>query len=490
MRKRKVAWILTFSGILLMLSLIVLGNGLVVESSQLNGDYSMEKVLVSVKNHIDLQGINAFSIDDIKRLKRELATEEISYTVQSGSINTSVSNDSSTLPVRLTGVDHMYPLFYGLMIEEGSFITRQQEEEGAMVAVIDEELAWKLFKTVNATGKNIDIFGNVFRIIGVVKKDDTLIEKVTDEGLPKVYIPSEVILDIDSTSRITALQIKTDNAGRLDENVTNVSTALRQIGQNPSNYNIIDFNLRYELMEQLLLLFVFIIGMISIFILMVHAKNLIIKLYSLIRDGCKTDYLTNVIKYHRRIIATCFFEMTGVSLGIILFWLGIRFSPYIPSHYIPDELINISYYLDLIKSVIQGGIQDMGYVPPQSELILNATNIMVSLLFWISIVLGSLLLYTGFREIKTLNVDSNRLTLIFALFFLLSLGMLAVVAFMIKLPFILDVKSILVAWAFIFLNILQITNRKESDVKNVEKNNVSINGSDDYSEPCSLRDGE
>lgn len=467
MKKRKTAWILTFLGILLMLSFIVLGNGLITESSRLNGDYSIEKVLVSVKNHIDPEAINSFSVDDIKRLRRELSTEDISYTAQSGLINISVSNDNSAVPVRLTGADHKYPLFNGLIMEEGSFITQKQEEEGAMVAVIDEELAWDIFKTVNATGKTLDIFDEAFRIIGVVKKEDTLIGKVTNEGLPKVYIPAGVMLDVDNTSGITALQIKTDSTGRLDENTTNVSTALSQIGKNPSNYNIIDFNLRYELMEQLTLFFVFILGMISIFILMAHAKNLIRKLYFLIRDECKADYFSNVMRYHRRVIATCLLEMGGVLLGVILFWLGIRFSPYIPPKYIPDELINISYYLDLIKSVIQGGIHNMGYVPPQSQLIFNAINILVGLLFWISVILGFLLLYTGLRELEILNMDSNRLMLIFALFFILSLAILAVVAFMIELPFVLDVKSILVTWAFIFLNILKITTRKESGVKNV-----------------------
>jgi len=88
MKERKAAWIPTFSGILLLLSFIVLGKGLVTACSRLNGGYAMQKVLVSVQNQLDVQDLNSFSIDDLKRLKKELSTKDISYTARSGLINT------------------------------------------------------------------------------------------------------------------------------------------------------------------------------------------------------------------------------------------------------------------------------------------------------------------------------------------------------------------------------------------------------------------
>jgi hypothetical protein len=151
-------------------------------------------------------------------------------------------------------------------------------------------------------------------------------------------------------------------------------------------------------------------------------------------------------------------------LGIVLIWRVIRFRLYIPPQYIPDELINLSYYSDLIKGAIQGGIRSMGYVAPYTELIVNSTNMVLDLVLSISVVLGVLLLYAGFRELKALSMEPNKLTLIFGSFFVISLAALAATAFIIGLPFILDAKSLLVAWAFIFLNILYITKRKESGI--------------------------
>ena len=465
MKRRKAVWVLTFSGILLVLSFIILGGALVEQCVRLNGAYSMQKVLVSGKNQADPQGKNSFSIDDIKRLKKELSIKDISYTARSGLVDTSISSGSTAFSVRLIGTDYMYPTFSGLNLEEGSFITQKQEEEGVMVAIIDEELAWDIFRTKNATGKTIDIFGAAFRVIGVMEKDDSIIGKLTDDGLRSVYIPASVMLELDTTAHITDLQIKTADANTRDQNTTDVSAAIRQIGKNPSNYNINDYNLKLALMKQKPLLLVFIIGIASMLMLLSHVKNLIKEIYFLIRDRCKADYFSNVIKHNLKGIGHCILEMALSLTGIVLIWIGIRFTLYIPPQNIPDELINISYYSDLIKAAIQEGIQNRGYVAPQAELIFNTVNMLLNVLFYISVVLGFLLLYSGFRELKILSMNSNRVTIILGSLFILSIGISAAMASWSGLPFMLDAKSMLVAWAFIYINF--IIKRKESDVKNV-----------------------
>ncbi len=467
MKKGKAVWILSFSGILMILSFIVLGTALLKECYRLNSNYDMQKVLVSVKNQIDSQGKNSFTIDDIDRLKKELSTEDVSYTALSGLINTSVSNSNTVLTARLIGTDHTYPNFSNMALINGSFITQKQEKEEAMVAVIDEELAWDLFKSVDATGKTLDIYGKTFQVTGVLKKEGSIIGKLTDDGMPKVYIPAKVMLDMDNTAGITAMQIRTADGNTLDQNKSNVSAALGQISKDPSNYNIVDYNLKYALMRQGPLLFAFVMGIASMLILLKHVKKLTIKAYSLITEGCRTDYLSNVIKENKAELAVYLLEMMVVFIGIVFIWRGISFKPYIPPRYIPDELIDISYYRNIIKGFIQGGIRDMGYIPTQSELYVNATNMLLNLLFFLAVMPGCLLLYIGLREMKGLNIDTNKLTMIIGVGFVFSLALLVVTAYMMQLPLILDIKGILVTWVFIFLNILKTNNGKESEMKNV-----------------------
>jgi len=465
MKRRKAVWALTFSGILLMLSFIILGGALVDQCVRLNGAYSMQKVLVSGKNQADPQGKNSFPIDAIKRLKKELSIKDISYTARSGLVDTPVSSGSTAFPVRLIGTDYMYPAFSGLNLEEGSFITQKQEDEGAMVAIIDEELAWDIFRTKNAAGKTIDIFGAAFRIIGVMEKDASIIGKLTDDGLRPVYIPASVMLELDTTARITELQIKTAKADTLARNTTEVSAAIRKIGKDPSNYNISDYNLKLALMKQKPLLLVFILGIASMLILLSHVKNLSKEIYFLIRDRCKTDYFLNVIRHNLKGIGLYTLETVLSLTGMVLIWTGIRFTLYIPPQNIPDELINISYYSELIKAAIQGGVQNRGYVAPQAELIVNASDMLLNLFFCSSFILGSLLLYAGLRELKELNMDSGRLTPVLGLLFILSMGILTAAAFLSGLPYATDIKGVLVAWTFIYINF--VMKRKESGVENV-----------------------
>lgn len=467
MQRRKAVWVLTFSGILLMLSFIVLGGALVEQCIRLNGAFSMQKVLVSGRNRADPPGKDSFTIDDIKRLKKELSIKDISYTARSGLVDTSASNGSMAFPVRLVGADQLYTMFNGLKLEEGSFITKKQEEEGAMVAIIDEELAWDAFRTKNAEGKTLDIFGSAFKIIGVMKKDASIIGKLTDDGLQEVYIPASVMLELDKTARITELQIKTADADTRDRNTTDVSAAIRQIGKDPSSYIISDYNLKLALMRQKPLLLVFLLGITSMLMLLSHVNYLFKETYFLIRNRCKADYLSNVIKHNKKEIGLRALEAAISITGIALIWAGIRFTLYIPPQNIPDELINISYYSELIKAAIEGGVQNRGYAAPQTELIFNASDMLLNLFFGISFVLGSLLLYAGLRELRELNLDPGKLTQVSGLLFILSMGILAAAAFLSGLPYAADVKGILVAWTFIFLNTSGIIKRKESEIKNV-----------------------
>ncbi|MGE5678610.1 MAG: ABC transporter permease, partial [Pseudomonadota bacterium] len=238
MKERKAGWVMAFSGILLILSLVILGKAIVEKCVQMNGAYSMQKVLVSEKKQAGQKDENFFSIDDINRLKKELSTRDISYTAQSGIAGTSAVYGANTYPVSLTGIDHLYTRFGGPVLEEGSHITQTQEEEGALVAVIDEELAWKVFKTDKVIGKTINIYNAAFTIAGVVEKEASIIGKLTDDGLPDVYIPAPIMLELDATARITGLQIRTSESNLMDQNISAVSVAISHIGKDPSSYSI------------------------------------------------------------------------------------------------------------------------------------------------------------------------------------------------------------------------------------------------------------
>jgi len=99
--------------------------------------------------------------------------------------------------------------FYALDIIEGNFLSKADEEEASQVAVIDEELAVELFNTRNVIGNEILIYDRIFKIIGVEAIDSSILGILTDRNEPSVYIPVNVMLELDKETGISSIQIKT-----------------------------------------------------------------------------------------------------------------------------------------------------------------------------------------------------------------------------------------------------------------------------------------
>lgn len=466
MKKRNAAWILMFTGILIMLFYIVFGKAMLMECLRLNGEYAMQKVLVSVKNHLDTNDRNSFSMDDTERLQKELSTNDISFSAHSGLINTSVSDGIDKYSAVITGVNALYSQFNRLTMLRGSFITEIQEEEGAMVTVVSDALAHAIFNTNDVAGKTIEIYGNEFKIIGVVKSEGSILGKLVDDGIPDVFIPAGIMLELDETARISELQVKTEDSSLLDLNKSEISKALKQIGKNPSNYALTDYNLKYALLEQGPRLFVFILGIVSIFALLGYMLTVMKALYKRIKVRYRSEYLLNILKSDFKVLALNVLQIMLALTGSVFIWKGISFKPYIPPQYIADELINISYYANLIEGLIQDLMRNIGFVAPHSLIIVNTVGMLLTLAFLLALVFGLIVLNLGLREMLTKNSNPDRLTIICGLTVVLALIVVILLVLLAGLPFNLDVKSILVFWVFIFLKISLIQG-KESANENV-----------------------
>ena len=453
--KTKGKWRWTFFGIFLVAACVVFSHTLVVECLLLNGAHALKKVLVWIDNRFDPDGSNGFSLTDLKRLKRELGTEELSYTVESGLINTVVVSGDRALPVKLTGVDYMYPMFNRLILAEGSPLTQKQEEEGAMVAVIDGDLAWELFKTTKATGRTLEILGGTFRVIGVAKKDPGLTGQLTKEDLPAVYIPAAVFLERDATARITALQIKAENSGLAGENITPIETALRQIGKDPDRYRLIDYNIRQRLMEQVPLLFRFLLGMFTIILLLAQVKENFVRLYVFLKEEGRTNYFFQVIKGNSRKVGIYLLQIGLRLVGIVLIVLVINFKLYIPPEYIPEDLIDVSFYLSLLKRILKQGQQSLGSQVPRPQLIADTVTTLLNALFSGAVVFGAVFFSVGFRKLQSLAIRLDRSLLSTSLLLLFSLLILVGVAITLESPLLLPVKDLMLVWTFLLVSCMQ-----------------------------------
>ena len=89
----------------------------------------------------------------------------------------------------ITTASTMGDLFYTSLID-GSWYGPEIDDE-RRVAVISEDLAVNFFFTKHAVGQQITLDQQQYTIVGVVKQRRSLLEKASDDGAPKVYLPAQ-----------------------------------------------------------------------------------------------------------------------------------------------------------------------------------------------------------------------------------------------------------------------------------------------------------
>lgn len=445
--------VLLFSGIFILLSCVILTRSLVEKGILQNGDGGMAKAVITVKNQMTSDKAR-LKPGDVKKLADILGTKEFCYTARPALFKASVKAGRKSIVSGITGTNHLLPRFSRMNMIYGSFFAEAAQKEGGYVAVIDDRLAWNAFMTVNAIGKKLEIYGKIFKIVGVVKRDTSILGKLADDGFPEVFIPGDKLLELDMTAGISSLQVGTEDTSTMDNNRKLISGALQEIGKNPSDYSIVDFNIKQALLKQKPDIIIFLLGSIVILIALSWLVRTLKEIITVLYRECRADYLMNVIRKNWRETGIAAIKAVSAIITILLVGAGIRFSLFIPPALIPEELIDISFYFELIRGGIRSSIENQGYVAGAAELLLVRLDMLTGWTLSIMIAVGLILAYASFARLKLLNVEMHKLSLACGVFILISLGILAIIANISGLPFSIKTGNILVVWAFIYINIL------------------------------------
>ncbi len=99
-----------------------------------------------------------------------------------------IKYDANTVSsVNVTPVSHEFIDIQGLEFSKGRFYNESESNSGAQVIVIGDEIATNLFEDVDPIGKEVRLYGQRFKVIGVLKKQgEGLFGKSNDTS---VYIP-------------------------------------------------------------------------------------------------------------------------------------------------------------------------------------------------------------------------------------------------------------------------------------------------------------
>jgi putative ABC transport system permease protein len=135
----------------------------------------------------------------------------------------------------------------------GRYITDTDNQHRSLVALIGTDVAEKLFPGIDPIGKELDVDGRPYEVVGVGKKIGTVLGQTRDNY---VYIPIETWLKYYATSTTSiAINVQTRDAGwmsRTQEEAQTLMRARRHL--HPSdldNFGILDTGWLVELFQRI-----------------------------------------------------------------------------------------------------------------------------------------------------------------------------------------------------------------------------------------------
>ncbi|EHQ89124.1 ABC transporter permease [Desulfosporosinus youngiae] len=444
------AYLVLALGLLVLTWSTLLGSSLPAKLADLGGLHKTDKITATWLGNFHQPEAASFTLKDMRQLSQyNLRDYDLAYAVEA---STSAAYQKNQNPAQVLGVNDRYDQFQQINLKAGGFLTVEQENQ--QVAVIDEDLAQALFQNRNVVGLEIELYGRKFRIVGVAGADHSLIGTLTDRGYGTVYIPAKILLELEADSRITFLAVETKDAGTTGRNTAVLTTALTSIGQDPANYKIIDYNLAGLLMEQGNLLRNFLAGAVAMVMLFALLRGKIRGLDHFCRQRLRDNYWREMIKEDAVRLMLDMAVILALVAVMLLVWKLIRFSLYIPPENIPDELIDISFWVDLIQRGIQTRMQSAGDAAPPGEVQLNVLNTIRNWNLFLNIFLGWPLFWLGLYQTRLLGEKLLKVEVFCSVFLLAALSLGTALLWIIKMTPVIGTGEALLVFSSVFLTAL------------------------------------
>ena len=161
--------------------------------------------------------VGGISIEQIKDLTDEGLLLSYAYTTTQ-----SIQSVQATNEVTIIGTNQYYPLIRSCQIVSGSFFTGEQHDYKNRVAVLNPKAAFDLFGSEWLTGNSLEINGQPYLVIGVIRDGD-------DENR-NVFIPGPCF-----TERAETVLAKADTP----TSVLEIQAQLNRIGINSTKYDFV-----------------------------------------------------------------------------------------------------------------------------------------------------------------------------------------------------------------------------------------------------------
>ena len=232
----------------------------------------------------------------------------------------------------LQGDSDQQPIVYDLDLTEGRFFTEQEEQRRANVVVLGHDTAEQLFGNESALGKEVDIEGDIFTVVGVLAKQKQVFGGGTNPNDNAAHFPLFTFRKIHPEILDYWISVKYDDAKNkvaVEDEIREMLRRRRKVHTDqPDNFAIFTSDSLLELWNTLTGgLFVFLVGVSSVGLMVGGVGVMNIMLVSVtertreigVRKALGATRRTIMLQFTLEAMTLCAFGgVIGVLIGAIL----------------------------------------------------------------------------------------------------------------------------------------------------------------------------
>ncbi|MDF2670028.1 MAG: hypothetical protein K0R67_2334, partial [Paenibacillus sp.] len=245
-----------------------------------------------------------------------------------------------------------------------------------------EELAEQLFHSGNVTGLQVEIGGEAFVIAGVFAKAASVLTSMADDNVPDLFMPVTTWLDQHPEGKITTMELAVIQDNNHDFAISErLTAAFIAAGKDPpTRYVITNFSKEYEMANSKSHMLEIVMGIACMWIVVRVAWRCLRTAVLLFTQDLQLNEPLDIWRQNWRIIAPQFLGLL-VSCGVLA-WMASRMSQpfYVDPEWIPQRLIDLSFYKARVEEYWQEKQTMLGYIPSQVELYKDRLNLLMTVI--------------------------------------------------------------------------------------------------------------
>ena len=172
-----------------------------------------------------------FTLDNVKDIEQIQGVDKVAPII---STNTTVKVDKNSQSTSVTGTTSNFLDIRNMTISEGRFIADLDVDYRGKVAVLGSDMAKQLYGFTDPVGKDIDIKGSTYQVIGVLKSQGSSMGSNTDD---MIIIPSTTAIGLAGTRNVQNVYIKSLNDSNVDSVTNGVNQYLTSFFKSTNNTN-------------------------------------------------------------------------------------------------------------------------------------------------------------------------------------------------------------------------------------------------------------